>query len=111
MATGYNRSPVMPAWEGQEQFRGDILHSRDYRNAEPFKGKKVLIVGIGNTGAELALDLYENGATPFISVRGPVNFIRRDVAGRPAQKTALLLGELPNWAYDFIAFSVLMKIL
>ncbi|MBK7938542.1 MAG: NAD(P)/FAD-dependent oxidoreductase [Lewinellaceae bacterium] len=106
VATGYNRAPVEPVWEGQEQFRGEVLHSRDYRSAAPFSGKKVLIVGIGNTGAELALDLYENGAHPSISVRSPVNFIRRDVGGRPAQRTAILLGKLPDWAYDFIARQV-----
>jgi len=103
VATGYNRTPAIPVWEGQEKFRGTIQHSREYRNAAPFKGKKVLVVGIGNTGAELALDLYENGAAPFISVRSPVNFILRDVGGRPAQRTAIMLGKLPNPVYDFIA--------
>jgi len=106
VATGYNRAPYLPAWSGQQQFKGTLMHSRDYRNATPFKGKRVLIIGIGNTGAELALDLYEQGAFPSISVRGPVNFIRRDVAGRPAQRTAIMLGKLPTWAYDFIARQV-----
>ena len=106
VATGYNRAPYMPAWPGQELFKGMLMHSKDYRNAAPFKGKRVLIIGIGNTGAELALDLCEQGAFPSISVRGPVNFIRRDVAGRPAQRTAIMLGKLPTWAYDFIARKV-----
>lgn len=106
VATGYNRAPYLPAWPGQEQFKGMLMHSKEYRNATPFKGKRVLIIGIGNTGAELALDLCEQGAFPSISVRGPVNFIRRDVAGRPAQRTAIMLGKLPTWAYDFIARQV-----
>lgn len=106
VATGYNRTPVIPQWPGLQQFKGAFLHSKSYRNAAPFKGQKVLVVGIGNTGAELALDLYENGAQPFISVRSPVNFILRDIGGRPAQKTAIMLGKLPTWAYDFIARQV-----
>ena len=106
VATGYNRTPYLPEWPGQEDFKGAFLHSRQYRNAAPFADKRVLVVGIGNTGAELALDLYEKGAFPSISVRGPVNFIRRDIGGRPAQHTAILLGKLPNWAYDFIARQV-----
>ena len=106
VATGYNRAPVVPVWEGQERFRGVMMHSQQYRSAEPFEGKKVLIVGIGNTGAELAIDLYEHGAQPFISVRNPVNFIRRDIGGRPAQRTAILLGKLPDPVYDFIARQV-----
>jgi len=106
VATGYNRVPVLPNWPGQEGFPGPFFHSCEYRNAAPFAGKKVLLIGMGNTGAELALDLCENGATPVISVRGPVNFIRRDIAGRPAQRTAILLSSLPNWLYDQIARSI-----
>ncbi|MFN8356851.1 MAG: NAD(P)/FAD-dependent oxidoreductase [Spirosomataceae bacterium] len=103
IATGYNRVPYQPQWLGQEHFKGSIVHSCQYRNGKPYAGQKVLIIGIGNTGAELALDLYENGASPTISVRSPVNFIKRDVAGRPAQRTAILLGKLPPSVYDFIA--------
>lgn len=103
VATGYNRSPYLPEWPGRDAYKGRFLHSHAYRSARPFKGQKVLLIGMGNTGAELALDLYENGATPYISIRGPVNFIRRDILGRPTQKTAILLAKLPNAAADFIA--------
>lgn len=106
VATGYNRVPRCPQWPGQEQFEGRFLHSCTYRNAAPFRDQKVLLVGIGNTGAELALDLCDHGAQPFISVRSPVNFIRRDIAGRPAQRTAIMLGKLPATVADFIARQV-----
>ncbi len=106
VATGYNRVPYQPEWEGQAQFKGAILHSREYRNSTPFAGQKVLVVGMGNTGAEIALDLCENGAQPFLSVRSPVNVIRRDIGGRPAQHSAILLGKLPAPVYDFIARQV-----
>lgn len=103
VATGYNRMPKLPDWPGLDRFKGLFLHSCAYKNAAPFGGQKVLLIGIGNTGAELALDLAENGAEPVISVRHPVNFVRRDVAGRPAQKTAILLSKLPPRLYDRIA--------
>jgi len=106
VATGYNRVPYQPEWPGQEQFQGTFIHSKDYRNAKPFTGKKVLLIGMGNTGSELALDLCEHGAFPTISVRSPVNIILRDVLGRPAQRTAIMLSKLPEWAYDFIAKTV-----
>ncbi|MEQ1746790.1 MAG: NAD(P)/FAD-dependent oxidoreductase [Saprospiraceae bacterium] len=106
VCSGYNRVPYFPTWPGQEKFGGTILHSSDYRNAEPFRGKRVLLIGIGNTGAELAIDLHEQGAFPTISVRGPVNFMRRDIGGRPAHRTAIALGKLPNWAFDFISKQV-----
>ncbi|MDX1961094.1 MAG: NAD(P)/FAD-dependent oxidoreductase, partial [Leptospiraceae bacterium] len=62
IAAGYNHSPKIPKWKGQEKFKGKILHSKEYRNGKEFKGKKVLLVGAGNTGGELAIDLWENGA-------------------------------------------------
>ncbi|GAA4417964.1 NAD(P)/FAD-dependent oxidoreductase [Nibrella viscosa] len=103
VATGYNRVPYQPELPGQQTFRGIIWHSRDYRNGAPFAGEQVLVVGMGNTGAEIALDLYEYGAKPFISVRGPVNIVKRDMFGRPTQPTAIFLNKFPNWFYDLMA--------
>ena len=57
---------------------------------------------MGNTGAEIALDLAENGAEAFLSVRGPVNIVPRDFLGRPTQQTALLLARLPEALGDAI---------
>ncbi|GAB3013197.1 flavin-containing monooxygenase [Spirosoma pulveris] len=103
VATGYNRIPNLPELPGLRDFRGIVWHSVDYRNGSPFRAENVLIVGMGNTGAELALDLLEHGAKPFISVRGPVNIVRRDTFGKPAQPTAIFLSKFPNWFYDFMA--------
>lgn len=95
IATGANRIPHVPKWKGQDTFSGAVLHSRDYKNALPFTGKKVLVIGMGNTGAEIALDLAENGVENYLSVRSPVNIVPRDVLGKPAQLTAKLLEKLP----------------
>lgn len=103
VATGYNRIPNIPELPGQRNFRGIIWHSHEYRNGAPFRDENVLVVGMGNTGAELALDLLENGANPFISVRRPINIVRRDTFGKPAQPTAIFLSKFPNWFYDFMA--------
>ncbi|MEZ4829252.1 MAG: NAD(P)/FAD-dependent oxidoreductase [Bacteroidia bacterium] len=105
-ATGINRVPYSPVWEGQEKFRGKIVHSRTYKNPEPFLGQKVLIIGMGNTGAELALDLCESGVETFISVRSPINVVPRDVAGRPVQVTAKTLEKLPFGLGDLIGTMV-----
>ncbi|WP_375443954.1 flavin-containing monooxygenase [uncultured Fibrella sp.] len=103
VCTGYNRVPYQPDVPGLSGFRGIVLHSREYRTGATFKGQRVLVVGMGNTGAELALDLQEQGAFPTISVRGPVNIVKRDTFGRPAQPSAIKLSKLPNWFYDFAA--------
>lgn len=102
VATGVNRVAHQPTFEGQERFGGRWLHSRDYKNARPYRGERVLIVGMGNTGAEIALDMAENGAEAFLSVRSPVNIVPRDFLGRPTQKTALLLSRLPQRLGDAI---------
>ena len=102
IASGVNRVPYQPRFSGEEQFQGTIMHSKAYKNTAPFKGKKVLVVGMGNTGAEIALDFCENGMESFISIRGPVNMIPRDVFGRPTQLTALMLNKLPEGLNDAI---------
>jgi hypothetical protein len=95
IATGINHEPVLPAWPGQEKFMGQIIHSAEYRNGEAYRGKRVLVVGFGNSGAEIALDLYEHNAHPSISVRSPVNVISRDVLGFPIQRLSILTSGLP----------------
>jgi cation diffusion facilitator CzcD-associated flavoprotein CzcO len=102
LATGVNRVPHVPTFEGQELYQGTILHSRMYRDPKPFLNDKVLVIGMGNTGAEIALDLSEQDIPTYLSVRSPVNIVPRDFLGRPTQKTAFMLAKLPNWLGDWI---------
>lgn len=95
VATGANRRARAPALPGEDHFGGRVLHSREYRNAKPFANQRVLVVGMGNTGAEIALDLVENGVRAAISVRSPINIVYRDVLGRPTQLSSILLSRLP----------------
>ena len=72
VATAYNRKPVLPTIPGMTDFEGTAIHSRDYRNAEPFNNVRALVIGSGNSAAEIALDLSEGGATSVkMLVRGP----------------------------------------
>ena len=109
VATGINRIPKLPTWDGQKQFEGEIIHARSYKNAEPYKGKKVLIVGMGNTGAEIALHFARQGDTPHVSLRGPVYILPRDINGRPTQLTALMLNKIPFGLGDSLS-NVIRKI-
>ncbi|MGA7271030.1 MAG: NAD(P)/FAD-dependent oxidoreductase [Acidimicrobiia bacterium] len=102
VATGLNRKPNLPSLPGEDGFAGRVVHSRSYHDPGPFLGSRVLVVGMGNTGAEIALDLCENGVDASISVRGPVNIVPRDVLGRPTQLTGLALSRLPEWLGDRI---------
>jgi cation diffusion facilitator CzcD-associated flavoprotein CzcO len=66
VVSGDNAEPVIPPVPGLQKFNGSVSHSADYRNAAQFSGKSVRVIGMGNTGAEIALDLAENCAQPTI---------------------------------------------
>jgi len=83
VATGLADYPHSPTWPGMEKFGGPILHSSAYRNPSPFAGQRVLVIGYGNSGAEIALDLAEAGVNVALAVRGPVNVIPRELFGLP----------------------------
>ena len=95
VASGYSRQPNPERLPEQERFAGKLLHSTAYRNGEAFAGQAVLVVGAGNTGAEIALDLAEQGAKPTLAVRGPVNVVPRELLGMPIQRTSIRLQNLP----------------
>lgn len=73
VATGENAEIVVPEVKGREGFKGGLMHSSEYKSGREYKGKKVLVVGCGNSGMEMCLDLCEHGALPFMSVRGGVS--------------------------------------
>lgn len=103
MATSYNGVPNLPALPGLEGFRGTAVHAARYKNAEPYRGKRTLVVGCGNSGAEIALDLAEQGVDVAMVVRGPVHVVPRDMFGMPTQHTNILLSRLPLGLSDAIA--------
>jgi indole-3-pyruvate monooxygenase len=107
MATGYNSVPRLPAIPGLDRFQGSVIHAGDYKNAAPYQGKRTLVVGCGNSGAEIALDLAEQGVDVAMVVRGPVHVVPRDMLGRPVQHTNILLSHLPLGLRDAIAMSTM----
>src|SRR3954449_410871 len=103
VATGYNNTPYMPDYPGRDGFEGELLHASQYRNAEPYRGRDVLVVGSGNTGAEIAVDLVEGGARRVrLAVRTPPNIVRRQVGVTPNQVLAVGVRRLPPKAVDSI---------
>ena len=104
IATGFNHAPVIPEIPGLANFRGGYQHSKAYRNGRAYAGRHVLVVGAGNSGTEIAVDLLEHGAKPTLVIRSPVHVTPRDLFGLiPAQVTSSLLGLLPLGLADRIA--------
>jgi cation diffusion facilitator CzcD-associated flavoprotein CzcO len=102
IATGWADFPYRPFWPGSDSFRGSVIHSSDYRNASPYSGKRVLVVGFGNSGGEIALELAEAGIDTTIAVRGPVQILPRDLLGIPILTWSIAQKRLPARLVDFI---------
>ena len=107
VATGYNGVPNVPDIPGLPDFDGPVIHSREYLTGADFSGKRVLVVGCGNSGAEIVLDLFESGARPSMVVRGPVHVVPRDLFGRPSQATSIALSKLPARIADALTTPIL----
>ncbi len=107
VASGYNAVPHRPTWPGLDRYEGQLCHSRNYQNGSSYAGKRVLVVGFGNSGGEIAVDLHEHGAEVAICVRGGVNITERDIGAGPlqlsAQYASVLLSKLPLQLADAIA--------
>ncbi len=103
VATGYSRTPYVPDWPGRDAFPGTLLHSADYREPSPYSGRHVLVVGAGNSAAEVAVDLVGAGARVDLSVRTPPNIVRRDTLGVPSQLLGIALKRTPERVMNPVA--------
>jgi len=103
VATGVNALPKVPSWPGRERYRGEIIHSSDYRNGEPFRHRRVLVAGFGNSAGEIAVDLHEHGARVMLAVRDAVNVVPRDILGLPILSVSIGLSWLPSKVADALA--------
>lgn len=99
VASGYTRWPYLPRWPGT--FDGPMVHSAEYHNPRPYRGQDMLIIGVGNSGTEIAVDLVEGGAGRVrVAVRTPPNIFRRDTKGFPTQLVGIAFQHLPPRLLD-----------
>jgi cation diffusion facilitator CzcD-associated flavoprotein CzcO len=107
IATGMADTPHRPAWPGSDSYRGLLIHSSEYRNPQSVAAKRALVVGFGNSGGEIALDLANAGVDTMLAVRGPVQILRRDLLGFPILSWAILQQPLPARLVDTLNAPVL----
>jgi cation diffusion facilitator CzcD-associated flavoprotein CzcO len=101
VATGKHNEKRLPAWPGLEDFRGVLVHSADYRTGSEFTGLEALVIGIGNSGCEIATDLVEQGAARVaIAVRTTPPISAREILGVPVQILGMLLMPFPPGPVD-----------
>jgi putative flavoprotein involved in K+ transport len=104
VANGHNHTPDLPDWPGADWFAGELIHASDYRNAKPYVGKDVVVVGSGNTGAEIALDLVETKAASVkVAIRTPPHIVMRQQGGIANPMLGVAFRYLPPKVFDPIA--------
>ncbi len=96
LATGNYRTPTIPRWPGLGQFNGELIHSGEFTNAWPFAGRDVLVVGAGNSAADIAVQLAYDGARRiWLAVRTPPHLVRRALGPVPADVLLELFARVP----------------
>ena len=95
-ATGIFSHPAPITYPGMDDFKGHALLASTYWDATPFAGQRVLVVGAGNTGAEIAVDLAEHGVQTTIAIRAGANVVPRELLGVPIQRWGFVMAALPR---------------
>lgn len=100
VATGRNRVPETPSWTGVADTTLDVLHAAEYRDPTPFLGRRVLVVGAGNSGTEIAHLLCEAGVDVSLSMRTRPVWARRELFGSNLTEYARMGRRFPSWMVD-----------
>ncbi|MBI1875810.1 MAG: NAD(P)-binding domain-containing protein [Acidobacteria bacterium] len=106
VATGIVSNPHIPGIPNRAAFRGRAFHSVEYRQPNGFGGRRVLIVGAGNSAGEISVELARAGAEVTVAVRSGARVVPRDLAGIPIQYFGVALAVLPLGAQRWIAASL-----
>ena len=95
IANGIFNHPNLPKIKGQENFKGEIIHSSKYKSSSMFSNKRVLIVGAGNTGCDIAVDAVHHAKYVDMSVRRGYYFVPKYMFGKPSDTLGKALVKLP----------------
>ncbi|HYR31453.1 MAG TPA: NAD(P)/FAD-dependent oxidoreductase [Gemmatimonadales bacterium] len=96
VATGIVANPKTPHIPGQDRFAGRIAHSVAYRRPDGYAGRRVLVVGVGNSGAEIASEIARAGGNVTVAVRSGANVVPLTLAGLPIQYVSYWVRKLPR---------------
>jgi cation diffusion facilitator CzcD-associated flavoprotein CzcO len=100
VATGRNRVPLLPDWPGIDDSPIRVIHAAEYREPRPFAGRRVLVVGAGNSGTEIAHLLCAAGVDVTLSMRSRPVWAQRELFGSNLTEYARVGERLPSWLID-----------
>jgi cation diffusion facilitator CzcD-associated flavoprotein CzcO len=109
IANGHHWDPLMPEFAGG--FDGQMIHAHDYKTPDVLRGRRVLVVGAGNSGCDIAVEAAQNATATFHSLRRGYHFLPKFLLGKPIDVCGerLLRWRLPLWLRRTVS-SVLVKV-
>jgi hypothetical protein len=110
IANGHNWDPYLPEFPGQQAFRGEIIHSVSYNDSNQLRDRKVLVVGAGNSGCDIACEAAVTAAKCWQSTRRGYWYTPKYLLGRPADQMAHRLDWLPRSLRRKVTEYVLTKV-
>lgn len=101
VATGRDHFPHIPDWPGRADYRGEVIHAADLGDVARFDGKRVLVIGAGNSGADVLNHLTRHKpAFVWVAVRHGPAVVPARVFGFPLHRLARLFAAMPAWMLD-----------
>jgi cation diffusion facilitator CzcD-associated flavoprotein CzcO len=101
IATGRDRKPIIPAWVGLEQFRGKVIHAAEFGSPQEYEGKRVLVVGSGNSGFDILNHLAKQKTSAlWLSSRHGPTLVPKRLFGVTVHRLSPLLERLPTRLAD-----------
>lgn len=103
VATGRVRVKVMPVWRGMEEYGGAVIHTVDFSDSRDYDGKKIFVIGAGNSGTDVLNHLLRNNpAQVWVSLRHGPAILPSRVFGFPLHRLANLFAITPTWLLDLM---------
>ena len=107
VCNGHHWNPRKPSYPGE--FTGRIIHSHDFKNNRGYEGKKVLVIGGGNSACDIAVETSRVAASVDISMRRGYYFIPKFIMGKPVDTLNSGMNWLPAWIRT-LGFKLLLKL-
>ncbi len=106
VCNGHHWNPRMPEYPGH--FDGEFIHSHDFKTAEPFRGKRVLVIGGGNSAADVAVETARVSARTCISMRRGYWILPKFMFGRPGDVVYDQTRWIPNWLRQWLLQAMIL---